>query len=200
MKMTTLSGKKLEILASFFPKLEKLTTKEIEKKTGYSHGTVFKNLKELTKENYLKEEKIGKNNLYKLTAKEDLFFIYNFYMRERRKNLQKKHPLLYKRLKEFTEKIDARAVVLFGSYAKSEATEKSDVDILCVSTKTDIEQIASSFKTKYNLLIKPVVIEPDDFKNIKKENETFYEDLIEHGIVLDGLEYYFREVYRNEID
>ena len=37
-----------------------------------------------------------------------------------------------------------------------------------------------------------------DFKNIKTDNPAFWNDLIEYGIVLDGLDYFFKEVYKNE--
>jgi predicted nucleotidyltransferase len=92
--------------------------------------------------------------------------------------------------------VKAECVVLFGSYAKGTETEKSDVDLLCVSNEKNIENVANIFKTKYALTIRPVVIRQSDFKNIKRDNETFYRDMVEFGIVLSGLEFFFKEVYR----
>lgn len=199
MKLTTLSIKKLEILANFFPELDELTTREIEGEVKYSHGTVFESLKELVDDDYLEEKKVGKTNVYRPVLGEESLLIFNFYMHERKEGFKERSPLLYKRLKEFSRRSEARCVILFGSYAKGEETEKSDVDVLCVSDEDGAEKLASAFEKKYNIQIRPVVVRSDDFKNIKEENETFYEDLRRYGIVIDGIEYFFKEVYKDEI-
>lgn len=54
------------------------------------------------------------------------------------------------------------------------------------------------YKTKYNLNIQLLAVRLSDFKNIKKDNLAFFGDLIEYGIVLDGLGYFFREAYLND--
>jgi len=104
---------------------------------------------------------------------------------------------LHKRLKEFANSIKADSVILFGSYAKGTETKESDIDLLVVSDENSIEKTALTFKTKYNLSIKPVVIKPEDFKNIKTDNPSFYNDLLEFGIILDGTEFFFKEAYKN---
>ena len=85
--------------------------------------------------------------------------------------------------------------MIFGSYAKGTQTEKSDVDILCVSAKGDVTNAVRVFRTKYNINIQAVTLDISDFRNIKKDNPTFWNDLIEYGIVLDGLDLFFKEAY-----
>ena len=192
-----LQNKEIELLASFFPKLNEKTAKRIEIDTGFSHEPSFRLLKSLVKSKHLKEKKIGKTNVYEFIKTDEFYLIYTYYMTKKTEKFKQNHYLLYKRLREFCELINADAVILFGSYAKGTNIKKSDIDSLVVSNRKNIEKIALTFKTKYNLPIKPVVIKPNDFKNIKTHNAAFYNDLVEFGIVLDGLEFFFKEVYKN---
>ena len=81
--------------------------------------------------------------------------------------------------------------VLFGSYSKGEAKEKSDVDVLCVNSDPDTEKIALSLRHKYNLRIVPIIITKEDFKNIKTENPELWNELVEFGIILKGQELFY---------
>jgi predicted nucleotidyltransferase len=189
----------IEILTCFFPKLEKMTSKEIEMKCGFSHETTFRLLKGLVEKKHLKESKVGKTNVYEFVKDDSTYQIYVNFITKKRLNFKEKHMLIYKRLYEFLNEINPEGpAVIFGSYAKGTQTKGSDIDILCVTNNVNVEKIAQIFKTKYNLIIHAVVVKCDDFKNIKNDNPVFWEDLIEYGIVLDGLDYFFKEVYRND--
>lgn len=192
-----LSTKQLEILAVFFPELGEKTLKEIEVSAGLSHEPTFRILKSLVKNGYLEERKVGKTNVYKFILTDDAYLIYAYFMAKRINRFKEKYKLLYKRLKEFVDLLDARSVILFGSYAKGTETKKSDIDIIVVSDQNKAEKLALTFKTKYSIKIRPVVIKLSDFKNIKKDNEVFYKDLVKFGIVLDGLDFFFKEVYKH---
>jgi len=107
--------------------------------------------------------------------------------------------LLYKRLYEFLNEISPEGpAVIFGSYAKGNQTKTSDIDILCVTDNNAVMKIAQTFKTKYDLNIQVVVVKLNDFKNIKRDNPEFWGDLVEYGIVLDGLDLFFKEAYLND--
>jgi len=192
-----LSNTQIEVLASFFPELKEKTSKQIEIATGLSHEPTFRILKSLVKNKYLKKKKVGKTNVYELIFTDETYLVYTYFMTKKISQFKQKSSLLYKRLKEFINSIKANSVVLFGSYAKGTETKVSDIDILVVSNEKNIEKIASTFKTKYNISIKPVIVKAENFKNIKKDNPAFYNDLIKFGIVLDGLEFFFKEVYKN---
>ena len=195
--MNQLLQNEMDILTCFFPKLSSLTSKEIEEKSGYSHERVFTILKNLVKKKYLVEKKIGKTNVFDLIRDRDVMYqVFVSYETARRLKFKEKHPLLYKRLYEFLHEISPEGpAVVFGSYAKGTQTEKSDVDILCVSAKGDVTNAVRVFRTKYNINIQAVTLDISDFRNIKKENPIFWNDLIEYGIVLDGLDLFFKEAY-----
>ena len=195
--MITQNG--IEILYCFFPKLADLAAKVIETKTGLSHETTFRLLKKLVQEKHLKEKKVGKTNVYEFIKDDLTYQVFVHYVTKRRINFKEKHLLIYKRLYEFINELSPEGpAIIFGSYAKSTETKKSDIDLLCVTTKNNVGKLAQEFKTKYDLNIQVLTVKPSDFKNIKKDNPVFWSDLIEYGIVLDGLDYYFKEVYKHD--
>jgi predicted nucleotidyltransferase len=187
----------LDILSSFFPTLEEKTSKSIEESVKLSHEPVFRTLKSLVKNGYLKVRKVGKTNVYKFVFNEDSYLVYTYYMTKKLKSFKSSHSLLFKRIKEFAELTECESIILFGSYAKGEETKRSDIDVLCVGCSKDVEKIALSFKTKYNINISPVAVRKNSFKKIKTDNPAFYKDLIRFGIVFKGLEFFFREVYES---
>ncbi len=176
-----------------------LTAKEIEKKSSFSHETTFRLLKKLVQEKHLQEKKVGKTNVYKFIKDDLTYQVFVHYITKRRLAFKEKHLLIYKRLYEFINEISLEgSAIIFGSYAKNTETKKSDIDLLCITSKNNVRKLANEFKTKYDLNIKVLIIKLSDFKNIKRYNLVFWNDLIEYGIILDGLDYYFREVYKND--
>lgn len=194
-----LAQNEIEILSCFFPTLQDLTAKEIELKSGFSHETTFRLLKGLAQKNYLHEKKIGKTNVYVFIKNEFTYQVFVHYATKRRLQFKEKHMLLYKALLEFLK--EARFVgvaIVFGSYAKGTPTKHSDIDLLCVTNNKHIEAIARTFKTKYGSHLQIVHVKQHDFKNIKKDNLVFWDDLTTFGVILDGLESFFKEVYCND--
>jgi len=85
----------------------------------------------------------------------------------------------------------------FGSYAKGNASDKSDVDVLCVADADidiDIEAIARLLTHKYGIRLNPVKVK--SIRDIEMDDRAFYEDVVEYGYVLKGLEYFYEQVYR----
>jgi predicted nucleotidyltransferase/predicted transcriptional regulator len=198
-----LTRNEIEILACFFPKLENMTTREIEIKSGLSHETTFRLLGDIVKKRYLKEKKIGRTNVYEFVKDRPeytmTYTIFVDFVNKRRSEFKERHRLVHNRLYEFLNEIQMDGIaIVFGSFAKGTETKNSDIDLLCVTNKKNIREIAQTFGTKYNLNIQVVMVKISDFKNIKTDNPTFWDDLIEYGIILDGLDYFFKEVYRND--
>lgn len=190
----------IEILICFFPKLEDLTSKQIEEKSGYSHESTFRILKGLVDKKCLIKKKVGKTNVYEFVKDRDLLYLgFINYIIKRRLDFKQKHQLLYKRLYEFLNEVNPEGpAVVFGSFAKGTETKNSDVDLLIVRNRNDVQNKVQVFKTKYSINLRPVVVKTSDFKNIKKDNPQFWSDLVEYGIVLDGLDLFFKEAYLND--
>lgn len=191
-----LTQNEMVILSCFFPKLADLTSKDIEKKTGLSHETTFRILKKLVREKHLREKKVGKTNVYEFVKDDLTYQVFVHYITNKRLAFKERHLLIYKRLYEFLNELSPEGpAIIFGSYSKETETKKSDIDLLCVTARNNSGRLAQEFKTKYDLNIHVLAVKPSDFKNIKKDNPVFWNDLIEYGLVLDGIDYYFKEAY-----
>ena len=105
----------------------------------------------------------------------------------------KKDDALFKSFVDETKKIYAdnlKAIILYGSVARDEARDDSDVDIAILVDSDEegmydrILDVVVNIELKYNLVISVVLIEVDRFKkwgdvlpfykNIKKEGITLW--------------------------
>jgi predicted nucleotidyltransferase len=176
-----------------------MATREIELASGFSHETVFRVLKRLVEKNQLKTRKIGRTNVYELVRNELTYQVYVSFVTKKMLDFKKKNLLVYRRLCEFLNEINPDgAAVLFGSYAKGTQTKSSDIDLLCATNKKNAKNAARAFRIKYNINIHLITVRLSDFRNIRKDNPAFWKDLIEYGIVLDGLDHFFKEAYAND--
>jgi len=191
----------IKIMECFFPFLEKsYTTKEIENKSGYSHERAYTLLIGLARKNYLLKRKVGKTYLFGANFKKDFLLPFIYFHTKRKENfLKSKSISITNFLNEFIEKIsndNLVSVIVFGSYSKGEEKKESDFDILCITRKKyAIDKMALSLTYKYNKKITPVVILVKDFPNMEKDNVPFYEDLIKSGVILYGLESFYKLIY-----
>ncbi|MBI4171111.1 MAG: nucleotidyltransferase domain-containing protein [Candidatus Aenigmarchaeota archaeon] len=76
------------------------------------------------------------------------------------------------------------AVVLFGSVARGEDTEKSDVDIFVLSSVKN-EPDFSDFERKIGKKISVIVMTPKEFGEAKKKSPEFVNNTV-NGIILEG--------------
>jgi len=192
-----LNEAEINMVAAFFPEGMERTTKEIEKRSSYSHERVHSILNALCKKGVLKKRSAGKTSLYSIARFDDLVYLaFANYSVSRKTAFAKKYPRVAASLEEFVMKAKPDAAILFGSYPKGEAREDSDVDALCIGEGENTESIALSLRHRYNLRINPVNVKRDDFRNIKKENPELWDDLIQFGIIFKGLELFYDLVYR----
>ena len=170
---------KLKILTAFFPEGKEHSMKEIEKRSGYSHERVYTLLQNLKKQKIVTERKIGKMHTYKLNYKKDeVLLAFTNYVIIKRKLFAKKYPLLYKRLKEFTNNVKSNGLILFGSYAKRKAKGHSDIDIAIVFPNISdffvLQLDLMKLRRKIDLRIEPHLFSIEDFnKNNPLASEIF---------------------------
>lgn len=101
---------------------------------------------------------------------------------------------IYERLRKISERLKkeyhAEKVVLFGSHARGEATEDSDVDILVVAPTNErmFERMATVSglirDLRNGLPVPPIVLTPKEFKRKLDEEDAFIQTIMEEGIVL----------------
>ena len=193
-----LSETVLEMLKAFFPKGKEMTLKEIMKKSSYSYEPVYRTLQELEKKKIIGVKKFGKTLVYDLNfSKQEPKIAFYLYAVRRANDFSKKHPSIFAALSELPEdKIDILAI--FGSYAKGIQHEKSDVDVICVTSENDLTSKIRALKHAYNKNFSPVVLPKSEFAKIKVENKEFWHDLVEYGIIFKGYELFYYYTYLKE--
>lgn len=192
-----LNETELKILYAFFPEGTERTTKEIEDRSSYSHERAYSTLKILEKKGILLKKKVGKALVYSIKKFDDsVYLAFTYYSLNKKNTFAKKYSSAWKAIDEFINKTKLEMVILFGSYSKGEVKERSDVDVLCINGNSEAEKIALSLRHKYNLKIAPVIVDKEDFRNIKSENPELWEELIKFGIILKGQELFYDLVYR----
>ena len=71
-------------------------------------------------------------------------------------------------------------VILFGSYARGEYDEESDIDLLIIG-EVDFDElmdVVTEVLLKYGELVSPIVIKPTEFK---RRNDSFIKTVIREG-------------------
>lgn len=87
-------------------------------------------------------------------------------------------------LERYGERVDT--IILFGSTARKEAKEESDIDILVVGEVTLRELVDVSFPMllEYGKYISPKDMKKSYFKELNKEGYSFIRNIMDEGLVL----------------
>lgn len=157
----------------------KLRVREIERTLSLSLPSVIRYTKELTKQNILRTQIIGKVTLYTASLTSPKYKIEKLLH-----NLKILHQCgLIEHLKEYYSN---PPLILFGSYARAEDLEQSDVDIY-VQTRLSTEPNLSKFEKRLNRLIQLHL-----YPNIQKPNHHLANNII-NGIPLNSYVEVFNE-------
>lgn len=168
-----------KVLELFLKKpYEKYYLREASRILKMSPMTVSRALKLLTKEKLLKKEKNKNQILYQGNLEylpfKHLKIAYNLSWLGKRNVI----PFLKEKLSGLS------TVVLYGSYAKGENDEKSDLDLLAISAmKSDVSSVLSK---KLGREVNILNFTPAEWNNEAKKNRALYLDIVTEGIVLFG--------------
>ncbi len=85
---------------------------------------------------------------------------------------------------EFGDRIDQ--VILFGSYARDEANEESDIDLLVVGdvTLNEVIDVTYPLSLKYGIYISPIVMSREHFEMLKAEETGFIKSVLSEGVTV----------------
>lgn len=157
---------------------ERYYLREASRILEISPMTVKRSLDFLVEEKLLIKEKFKNQILYKANMKSSAF-----------KYMKTAYNLAWLEEKGIVDFLKEKltglsSLVLYGSYAKGENDDKSDVDLLAIS--------ASSKKRDISLLdllgkeTSLTIFTPAEWKEQAKKNKAFYIDVITEGIILFG--------------
>ena len=81
-------------------------------------------------------------------------------------------------------------IYLFGSQARGEAQEDSDIDILIITSRSDwqlkhrISHIAADVGLEYDVLIDSHIVQKNRWEELGKAGYRFYQNVMDEGIPL----------------
>lgn len=101
---------------------------------------------------------------------------------------------IFDRMKKISERLkksyNAEKVILFGSYARGEETEDSDVDLLVIAPLKErfFERIALTKRLirdlRNGLPVSPIVLTPEETEKRKQNGDQFILDILDNGVSL----------------
>ncbi len=98
------------------------------------------------------------------------------------------------RIRDIAERIKtaygAQRVILYGSYARGEATEDSDIDLLVVAPTEEafLDRMAAVRAAirdlRRGLPISPIVLTPEELEAHRQRGSAFVQTMLEEGVEL----------------
>ena len=171
----------LEVILALL-KYKELHVRGIARIIRQPHANVSRAMKRLLKKNIVDFKLEGKNKLFRLKkGVESLNYVY---MAEHFKlsKLFEKYPFLSVITESILSKTYEKLILIFGSFAKFNAKEDSDIDIFIETSKrkvkTDIEKINSRLSVKIGEFDK---------------NNLLIREIIKNHVIVKGVEYYYEK-------
>lgn len=170
----------MEIILSLIK--NKAHLREIARTLNESHSTLLRKLNELIKENVVDYKKEGKNKIFfiknNLKSKN---YVYSSEIYKLSK-LLKKYPELNIILEDIKKNTPKGMIVLFGSYAKGNPKQDSDIDIY-------IETMNNEIKHKIQELNSKISIKIGKFDT----NSLLIKEIIKNHVIIRGVEEFYEK-------
>ncbi len=174
-----------KLLSYFFEEPEReFYVRELAKLLTLSPTTISKYLTNLQKDDLLTSKTQYNHLIFKANTDSEAFINAKCMF-----NLEKlrKSGLIKFLIEEYDQ---PEAIVLFGSYAKAENTNKSDIDLLIISPlKKELK--LDKFEEKLGHPVQLFVYSKGEIEKMKKSNKNLLNSLV-NGIVING----YWEVFR----
>ena len=182
------SKAKLSLFRAFynFPKRE-FSLGELQKILNRSTGTIYPPLEELMKLRVVLARKAGRSMLYKLNYQNKL-------VQKMGEIFRTERDLFRSAANQFSKQLNKRriiSIILFGSVARNEAVESSDIDVLIIykvslqSVKQQVDKLANYF-LEQDIIISPLFYSKKEIQKMQQEFNSFIIRVEEEGKVLYG--------------
>ena len=162
---------------------DKLHLREIARTLNESHSTVSRKINELVKDSILDYKKEGKNKIFfikdNLKSKN---YVYSAEIHKLNK-LLRKHPELPIIFNDIKKNFSRGMIILFGSYAKGNPKENSDIDIYLETNDNSLKNKVKELNSKLSIKIGRF-----DTKSL------LIKEIIKNHIIIRGLENFYERV------
>jgi len=182
------SKAKIRILREMIETNREFTFEDITKAINMSFGTVHPILKDLVDSRILIVRKMGRSKLYKINERHLLYNKLKKMFKAEKEGFNK----VAKKFARLLVKKGIKNIILFGSVARGEPTEKSDIDLLVIYkgnealAKDNISKLSQEFLNKYDVEIVPTYLSVKEAKNRRRKFDRFIMNVLNEGKVLFG--------------
>lgn len=160
---------------------------DIAKITGQSNGAVYPAIAGLAEAGILKLSRVGKTTTYRLNSENPL-------SKKVMEIFTVEKETLRKAAEDFTSQLNKKwvvSVILFGSVAREEPNEKSDIDLLIIykGDRPDAELKVNALVEKYlesDVYVTPVLYSEREIKEMAVKYNSFITKIENEGIILYG--------------
>jgi predicted nucleotidyltransferase len=182
-------------------------TRELAKLSKVSLGTVSSEFSKLVKKGLVEQKIEGQEKYYKLNlANPRTRKLCELFEIDKLEGLFKENRRLAWILEDFVKKVfefvpEAQSIILFGSAARGQVTQRSDIDILVLTSDSQEEQfkrlmdsidrLAGEISGRHPAKLAPIVMMMRDFEKSIKDKKRLAVDILEDGVVLFGEERYY---------
>lgn len=182
-------------------------TRELAKLSKVSLGTVSSKFSKLVKEGLVEQKTGGQEKYYKLNlTNSKTRKLCELFENDNREKLYSENRRFAWVLEDFTKKVsdfapEVQSIIFFGSGARGQATERSDIDILVLVPNSEEEQfkklmnsvdkLAGVVSGRHPAKLAPIVMMTKDFEKSIRDKKRFAIDVLKDGIVLFGQERYY---------
>jgi len=203
-KVQHITEKELDLLRYFYEH-RKGHVRQVKKAVRLSEHTLLKYFGSLEKRKMLSSQKEGNLKIYEVNLESALVKVFFSYF-----DLERLELLEYKRgkaVKMFVEEVKNIKLpyfaLLFGSTAKGNYTNKSDIDIIIVfdvlgkDLNTKIDEIKKNIFAEIGLKVNCIVMKLDEFLK-EKENKQNYalQDAVTSGYPVFGNQLYYEVIFK----
>lgn len=178
---------------------------ELAKEAEISTERTHTYLKEMSNKGYLTSEKRGNMTFYRLNFDNEILIKeLEFIELQRKHRFIDRNVVIGKLMNKLTDTLkdkipELRGIFLFGSVAREEHTEESDIDVLVVVSKKtrrnegQILEIASKIGMRYGKEINASVVTVNEFDEGLKGKIEFYKTLLRDRLIFYGEKWFFTE-------
>jgi len=172
------SKARVKILKLLIFSQEDIHLREIARRTNVSPPYVKKEIENLKKMNLITETKKGNLKIFKINKTSPLY--------EDLKNMFLKTEALGDVIKENLKKEKIKYALIFGSFAKGDETEKSDIDLLVIGNikEEDILRIVRDSESKTGREINYILWNEKEFEKRAKEGHHLLKDIINKPVIM----------------
>lgn len=173
---------------------KRFTMHELSKRVDIPYATFYRTVQQMS--DLLEVEVIGRSKTVHLNTNNPVLKAHLVVSSdEERKEFLQKQPILSKITRELhTHDL----VVLFGSYAKSKETEKSDIDLLVINKDGKRSLSFSKYELLFKRKINPLFVTSKEFKRmLQDQEENVGKQALKNHVILNNQDTFW-ELVLNE--